>query len=528
MTLAALHRTDLAPSTNVFVMAGVIAVCSACLWLASHATSPLVFLLAAAGFGLSNNTMFSLMHEAVHGMFHRNRTVNEIAGNLAAAFFPTVFLIQRLSHLTHHKNNRSTVERFDYYAPEDYHFLKVAQWYSILTGLYWLFIPVFATVYAVLGNLVPWRRLIATEGILGRQTSAKPYFDALQLIPMWKIRAGLLLTIAVQLLLFWALDLTFWRWAACYAAFGLMWSSLQYADHAYSALDVLEGAWNLRVNRFVRLIYLNYHFHQCHHRDPTIIWRSLPHAARPDDPTFAFSDMLYFMWSGPRLVPGAILPPDTLRRNDLTVCIFLAAIFACFFALIYGVGDYLHRTADTTRDISTAVDHMFPFIPQLAIIYLLISPLMMAAPFVMKSPERLLPFGVALAVELIVALAIYYAFPTNIPPVSYDPNGLFGSLMSLADWINLDGNCFPSLHVALVVSAAWAYAPYLSPRLRFAVFILAALIVASTLLLHQHVLADVVSGMALAALGMGIVHPIAEQKLQQIKKRLGAAVSNGR
>ena len=249
---------------------------------------------------------------------------------------------------------------------------------------------------------------------------------------------------------------------------------------------------------------------------------------RPDDPTFAFSDMLYFMWSGPRLVPGAVLTPDTLRRNDLTVCIFLAAIFACFFALIYGVGDYLHRTADTTRDISTGIDRMIPFIPQLAIIYLLISPLMMAAPFVMKTPERLLPFGVALAVELIVALAIYYAFPTNVPPVSYDPNGLFGSLMSLADWINLDGNCFPSLHVALVVSAAWAYAPYLSPRLRFAVFILAALIVASTLLLHQHVLADVISGMALAALGMGIVHPIADRKLRQIKKQLGAAVANGR
>ena len=222
MTLAALHRTDLAQSTNIFVMGGIIAMCSACLWLASHATSPVLFLAAAATFGLLNNTMFSLMHEAVHGMFHRNRMVNEIAGNVAAAFFPTVFLIQRLSHLTHHKNNRSTVERFDYYAPEDYHFLKVAQWYSIMTGLYWLFIPVFATVYAVLGNLVPWRKLVATEGILGRQTSAKPYFDALQLIPMWKIRAGLLLTIAVQLLLFWTLDLTFWRWAACYAAFGLM------------------------------------------------------------------------------------------------------------------------------------------------------------------------------------------------------------------------------------------------------------------------------------------------------------------
>jgi membrane-associated phospholipid phosphatase len=100
--------------------------------------------------------------------------------------------------------------------------------------------------------------------------------------------------------------------------------------------------------------------------------------------------------------------------------------------------------------------------------------------------------------------------------------------MSLADWINLDGNNLPSLHVALVVSAAWAYAPYLSLRVRFAVFILAALIVASTLLLHQHIVADVVAGIALAAFGMGIVHPLADRKLQQIKTQLGAAVANGR
>src|SRR5262245_25718228 len=102
MTLAALDTAGQAQSTNVLVMAGVIALCSACLWLASHTTSPLLFLVAAATFGLLNNTMFSLMHEAVHGLFHRNRMVNEVAGNLAAAFFPTVFVIQRLSHLTHH------------------------------------------------------------------------------------------------------------------------------------------------------------------------------------------------------------------------------------------------------------------------------------------------------------------------------------------------------------------------------------------------------------------------------------------
>src|SRR5712671_1712766 len=243
-------------NANVAVMAGAILMCCACMWVVSHTSSLPLAMIAAIGFGLFSNTLFSLMHEAVHGMFHGKRSVNEFAGFVAAAFFPTIFPIQRLSHMTHHKNNRSSVERFDYYEADDFHFLKVAQWYSILTGLYWLFIPVFATVYALFGNLIPWQKLVATDGTLGRQTSAKPYFESLQLIPMWRIRLGFALTLCVQALMIWGLDLSLWGWGACYAVFGLMWSSLQYADHAFSPLDNIKGTWNLRVNGLVRLAYL--------------------------------------------------------------------------------------------------------------------------------------------------------------------------------------------------------------------------------------------------------------------------------
>jgi len=45
------------------------------------------------------------------------------------------------------------------------------------------------------------------------------------------------------------------------------------------------------------MAYLNYHFHQCHHRDIPIPWRFLPEAERPGDGRIAFKDMLYFMWS---------------------------------------------------------------------------------------------------------------------------------------------------------------------------------------------------------------------------------------
>jgi fatty acid desaturase len=526
MTSKALPHATPLPS-NLVLMAGAVGVAAACLSVASHATSPLVVLLAAVLFGFANNTIFSFMHEAVHGMFHSNRTVNETAGNIAAAFFPSVFVVQRLSHLTHHKNNRSDVERFDYYEPSDNHLLKVAQWYSILTGLYWLFIPVFTTVYALFGSLIPWRHIVATNGVVGRQTSATAYFDSLQQIPMSRVRFGWLLTIVVQLALFWGLDLSFWRWAACYACFGLMWSSLQYADHAFSALDEREGAWNLTVSLFTRMAFLNYHFHLCHHRDPTVQWRRLPQQVRRGDASLAFKHILYFMWAGPRLKPGETLPPDTLEKHALTVNLFLTAIMTLVFWIIYMAGDALHAAAVWRVDLTTDFDRAIPFYPAAAAIYLCVSPMLMAAPFIFRTPERLLPFGVAIVAELLVALAIYYVFPTEVPVARYDPSGVIGSLMWLADAINLDGNNVPSLHVALSASAALGYAPLLTTGPRISAFGLAGAIALSTLLTHQHIVVDVIGGLALAALGMGLVYPWAQRALAGTKARLGSSVCNG-
>jgi fatty acid desaturase len=82
------------------------------------------------------------------------------------------------------------------------------------------------------------------------------------------------------------------------------WSSLQYTDHAFSSLDRQEGAWNLRVNPVVRLIFLNYHHHLVHHREPGIPWTELPRLVRPEDPSPSFWSIYLRMWAGPRPLPG--------------------------------------------------------------------------------------------------------------------------------------------------------------------------------------------------------------------------------
>ena len=80
------------PATlNIVIAVGAIAIATGCLWLASHAPHWTVVIAAAFIFSFANNTIFSLLHECVHGTFHPRRRINDAAGVLFAAFFPTSF-----------------------------------------------------------------------------------------------------------------------------------------------------------------------------------------------------------------------------------------------------------------------------------------------------------------------------------------------------------------------------------------------------------------------------------------------------
>ena len=176
---------------NLGILIASLSGIALCLWLASHASWP-VALLAALGFALLGNTCYALMHEAVHRHFHPTLWINETAGRILAGTFPTAFALQRVFHLTHHANNRSTAERFDYYAPHENRVIKVLQWYSILTGLYWLALPTFAVVYFLTADLIGWRHLLSRRGDwFARQTSAREFLDALGRVPVWRARADI-------------------------------------------------------------------------------------------------------------------------------------------------------------------------------------------------------------------------------------------------------------------------------------------------------------------------------------------------
>lgn len=284
---------------NVVLTVGVAAACCAMLWVASHGT---VWQIAGAAIAFSflGNTMFSLLHESVHGIAHANRRVNEALGRFAAAFFPTSLSLQRVFHLGHHARNRTVEEQFDYIRPFDRPLLKRAQWYAILTGLYWVFVPIGGLAYLVWPSLFTRIR----TGDSSTQTGASSMFAGMESAPRTRIRLELLFTIAVQAAMFFALDLNVRGWLLCYAAFAVNWSSLQYTDHAFSKLDVRDGAWNLRVHPLTRMLFLNYHHHLAHHRHPQVPWIHLGQYVDPAEPRPSFWSIYWKMWRGPRPLPS--------------------------------------------------------------------------------------------------------------------------------------------------------------------------------------------------------------------------------
>lgn len=300
MSAAAGSSYPIPVARNVAIAVAAIAASLTCLWWAAHAATWLDVAAAAFIFSFTNNTIFALHHEAVHGSFHPDRHVNDGAGVVFAAFFPTIFSIQRISHLGHHRRNRTDEELYDYYLPNQSWLLKTYWIYCLLTGFYWSIIPVAALLYVIW----PWafRSRWFQDGP-ARWWGFRPFVVDIAAAPIRRVWLEGVASLAIQVAIFIALDLTALAWLACYWAYGINWSSVQYTDHAESPRDVVEGAWNLRFTRLSQWLFLNYNLHLAHHREPGIPWLHLPQRVRAGDPNPSFWTIYLRLWLGAKKAP---------------------------------------------------------------------------------------------------------------------------------------------------------------------------------------------------------------------------------
>ena len=279
---------------NFILVVGVFAGALALLWLASHVNN----WLAIGGVGVVYSylllTNYALLHEASHGNLQSSARRNYLLGLMSGLLFPMPFTLMRSTHQGHHDFNRTDVEMFDLYYPDDNRVLKYIRWYGILCGFFWPLVPLGAVIFSI-------SPAVMRDRIFGRFKPRGYLLNGIQDVAVWTVRLETLLIIGFYAGLFWLLDLRWQNTLVIYACFAFNWSTRQYIGHAFSKRDVIEGAWNLRHNRFMSALLLHGEYDLNHHRHPEISWYYLPRLSPADNQQPNYLKQYWRQWLGPQL-----------------------------------------------------------------------------------------------------------------------------------------------------------------------------------------------------------------------------------
>jgi fatty acid desaturase len=173
--------------------------------------------------------------------------------------------------------------------------------------------PLGCLLYLFFPRALQAQLLRSKDSQFTQQTGLDAMLSGFNNVAGGRIRLEIVATLVVQTALFLLLDLSLAGWFICYAAFGLNWSALQYADYAWTVRDVRDGAWNLRVSLVVQYFFLNYHHHKAHHQHADVPWLHLPRYVDHAEYRPTFWAVYRNMWLGPRLyprVPSGIVGKD--------------------------------------------------------------------------------------------------------------------------------------------------------------------------------------------------------------------------
>jgi fatty acid desaturase len=221
-----------------------------------------------------NNPLWSLLHEAIHDLFHPLARINALFGRMLSVMFGAPFCILRLSHLLHHKLNRTPMEATEIYQRGTVSMTSAAAGYyfQILGGLY--LVEILSPVLFFLP-----RRLI--DAFRGR--FIKPQSVSGILMQNWSRDAALReIRLDGMVIVGW-LALSFYlygsHWpllAMVLAARGLLISFLDNVYHYDTPLSEIFFAKNLWLPHPAAKLLLNFNLHGIHHGNPAVPWNALP------------------------------------------------------------------------------------------------------------------------------------------------------------------------------------------------------------------------------------------------------------
>ena len=267
----------------------------ALLWTASHVHEYRWILLCGFLFAVMMVPVYSLIHEAEHGIINSNEVVNDIMGRWLSILFIAPYTFFKHCHLKHHKKNRTDEEMWDLYYEHQDKRKRYGTLYGMMIGIGYFSMWLAVILYAFAPRLIYTRFFYSNKEIAGFIKGS----DRIDKVA--KSRWESIVAIVFQVTLFFILDLNWAPWLILFAMHGFLWSSQNYVNHAFSPRDIINGAHNLKIPKWLKFIYLNFNLHLAHHQNPKIPWIHLPSFIRQGKGRISFFRNYLRLWKGPRL-----------------------------------------------------------------------------------------------------------------------------------------------------------------------------------------------------------------------------------
>jgi membrane-associated phospholipid phosphatase len=181
-----------------------------------------------------------------------------------------------------------------------------------------------------------------------------------------------------------------------------------------------------------------------------------------------------------------------------------AAVLSIFntlwFVLVYGGMDALTARRSFRVPVHFPAELAIPFLPAMTLFYMSVYVLFWMAPFVLRTRRDFRALVITLAFAIFCGGIGFLLFPAELafrPPREQDL-GIWAALFHFADKLNLTYNLLPSLHVTFAVICVAIFSARAPLVGKVFLWIWAAMVAASTVLIHQHHLLDVATGWLLA------------------------------
>jgi phytoene/squalene synthetase len=187
---------------------------------------------------------------------------------------------------------------------------------------------------------------------------------------------------------------------------------------------------------------------------------------------------------------------------SLRLTLPLSYLFFKIFSSVYGGASLLAKLRRPAVDFYFPWEMHLPFLPSWTLVYLTVPLLLLLTPFILRTWRTFTPFFLTLTAETLIAGVFFLTVPLAPAYPRRVAEGFFGGLFHLVDRLNLDYNKFPSLNIAFAVTAAFVFGRRCGWLGRTLFGLWLAAVMASTLLIHEHQVLDLIGG---AILGLACV-----------------------